>query len=79
MSDFTRYWKKGWKVMVLLALCNAVGGLLGVGLFMFLARSSATLAFIFASSFSLIVMPALFYWFYVGLFGETSLRRRSTF
>jgi hypothetical protein len=79
MSDFTRYWKKGWKVMVLLALCNAVAGLLGVGLFMFLARSSATLAFIFASSFGLIVMPALFYWFHVGLFGETSFRSKSIF
>jgi hypothetical protein len=79
MSDFTRYWKKGWKVLVLLSLCNSVAGLLGIGFFLFLAKSSSILAFLFATSLGLIVMPALFYWFYVGLFGETSVRTRSTF
>jgi len=79
MNEFTRYWKKGWKVVVLLALCNAVAGVLGLGLFMFLVRKSAPLAFILASSFSLIVLPTTFYWFYVSLFGETNSRKKSTF
>jgi hypothetical protein len=70
MENFSKYWAKGWKVAMLLALCNATMAFTVLSLSIFFGNSRPTLLLILLVCCGVLVLPAVFYWIYVQLFGE---------
>jgi FtsH-binding integral membrane protein len=79
MTKFTKDWLSGWRVLLLLSLCAAVVGAMSV-VALFLLTKSRFLAYLFVATVGVFVLPIVFHWLFVRLFGEEkrSKRRSST-